>query len=104
MIERIRRYWFSFLLYWLTLTLSCVLILLVFIAPWLDNNQDRPEGWSLWLAVFARDLVLRRTAVASALCLAVTACVFFRPPRKRRLFGKGSRPPKPPPPTNMAGA
>ncbi len=104
MLERIRRDWFSYLLDLVTLAVSFVLILLVLIAPWVDTHQTRPQGWSLWLAVFARDLVLRRTAVASALCLAVTACVFFRPPRKRRPLGKGQRPPKPPPPPSMAGA
>jgi hypothetical protein len=101
MFVRWRRFW-SFLLYWLTLAVSTTLILLVFLSPLLDNKQARPQGWSLWVAVFARDQVLRRTAVASALCLVVTACVFFRPPRRRRLR-RGSRTPKPPP-VNMAGA
>jgi hypothetical protein len=102
MLERWRRFWFAYLLYWLTLAVSSALILLVFLSPLLDNKEARPQGWSLWLAVFARDLVLRRTAVASALCLTVTGCVFFRPPRRRRL--QKGKPPKPPPPVNMAGA
>jgi len=104
MSERFRRFWFSFLLYWVTLAVCAALILLVFVSPLLDNKQEQPQGWRLWMAVFARDLVLRRTAVASALCLAVTAWVFFRPPRKRRPLGKGDKVPKPPPPANMAGA
>jgi hypothetical protein len=95
-----RRSWAPLLLFWLTLAAAAALILLVFLSPLLDNGQARPQGWARWLAVFARDGALRRTALASAACLTVTAYVFFRPPAGRR----SSRNPRRPPPANIAGA
>jgi hypothetical protein len=94
------------LFFWLTLTAAAVLIALVFLSPLLDNQRGQPRSWAARVVVlFARDLVLRRTALASGLCLAVTACVFFRRPggsqpgRRKR-----PRPPRPTPPPDFAGA
>jgi hypothetical protein len=61
-------------------------------APWLDGGGA--QGWRL-LALFAHDAALRRTSLAGAAGLVVTACVFFRPgprpPRRpRRAFGGGA--------------
>jgi hypothetical protein len=84
------------LLFWLASALSVVLIVLVIVAPLVDNGEARP------LALFAHDPALRRTAVASAVGLLVTACVFFRPPprpAKRR-----RKRTTPPPPPSVAGA
>ena len=60
-------------------------------APWLDRGQ----GGRL-LALFAHDGAVRRTSLAGAAGLVVTACVFFRDgprrprPRPRRGFGGGA--------------
>jgi len=90
------------LLFGLAFALSLLLILLVILAPLVDNGDAQPAGWHHVLALFARSPALRRTAVASAVGLAVTACVFFRPParpapRKRRRTTA-------PPPPSVAGA
>jgi hypothetical protein len=99
MPETPRRSWLSFLLFWLTLAVSAALVLLVIVAPLVDNRESHPDGWARLFSVFAEDAVLQRTAVASALGLAVTACVFFRRPG-----GSAGKGPKPPPPANIAGA
>jgi hypothetical protein len=62
-------------------------------APWLAGGEA--AGWRRVLALFAHDAALRRTSLASAAGLVVTACVFFRPgprpPRRpRRAFGGGA--------------
>ncbi len=87
------------ILFMFVLTAAAALILLVIAAPLLDNGASRV------LALFAQDATLRRTAAASALGLAVTAFIFFRPPRPglapptRRQKPTGS-----PPPPSIAGA
>lgn len=50
------------------------LLLLVVLTPTLDTG---PESARL-LTLFANDAAVRRTALASAIGLTVTACVFFR--------------------------
>ncbi|HZY85759.1 MAG TPA: hypothetical protein VFE78_13070 [Gemmataceae bacterium] len=79
-------------------TAACAAALLlcaaVAAAPWLADGEAR--GWRRVLALFAQDAALRRTSLASAAGLVVTACVFFRPgpqrppPRPRRGFGGGA--------------
>jgi hypothetical protein len=69
------------------------LISLVLVCPLLDNGEEQSAGWQKSVALFARDAVMRRTAVAGAIGLAVTACVFFRAPRT----------PRPPRPTSSSG-
>ena len=65
----------------------------VLAAPWLDRGGA--SGGRL-LALFARDEAVRRTSLAGAAGLVVTACVFFRSgprrprPRPRRGFGGGA--------------
>ncbi len=86
----------SRLLFLLAVLLSVLLIVLVIVAPLADNGEAR------LLALFAHDTAIRRTAVACAAGLLVTAWVFFHPPdrpapRRRR------RTTEPPPPT-VAGA
>jgi hypothetical protein len=101
---KVRRPWAPWLLFWLTLATAAGLVALVLACPFLDQEGIPPRGWSRWVAVFARDAVLRRTALASALALGVTAAVFFRRPGGRRpLPRRAPRPPKPPP-TDIAGA
>jgi hypothetical protein len=61
-----------------------LLVVLVLLAPRLDSGRDppgaRPGGLARVVALFARDGALRRTSLASAAGLLVTACVFFQPP------------------------
>ncbi len=83
------------LLFVLAFVLSILLIVLVIAAPLLDNGEAR------LLALFARDPALRRTALACAVGLVVTACVFFRPP-PRPPHRKRKRTAAPPP--AVAGA
>ena len=79
MWDRIRFVWLPRFLFGIALLSAAGLVVLVLFAPWLDNALYRPRGWSAVLAVFSRDALLRRTATASALGLAVSAYVFFRP-------------------------
>lgn len=68
--------------FWLAQTLAFLLLALVFLASVLDRDLDLSDaGWPRLLVLFARDVVVRRTAVASALGLIVTACVFFQAPK-----------------------
>src|SRR5947208_15386790 len=63
------------LLFWLTCAVSAGLLGLVLFAPALARE---PGPAPRWLVLFARDAALRRTAVASALGLVVTASILFR--------------------------
>jgi len=100
MAGRLRLTWLPRFLFRSTLVAAVVLIALVFLTPLLDNESQRPAGWRKLVALFARDPVLRRTAVASAVGLAVTAFVFFKSPRPRHTFQQ----PRLPPPTDVVGA
>ena len=80
--------WLPRLLFWLVTTGAFLLLAFVVVAPWLD-------GETRLVGLFARDATVRRTAVASAVGLLVTACIFFRPPRAR---AGANRPPSAPPP------
>jgi hypothetical protein len=55
------------------------LLALVVLSPWLAPAEAPQEGAGRFLALFARDAAVRRTAVAAALGLYVSAAVFFRP-------------------------
>lgn len=83
------------LLFYVTLASALALGMVVMLAPVLIEDDD-----NRLLEVFARDSAVRRTALASALGLAVTAFVFFKP---GLFLGKKSRSRRPPPNT-MAGA
>jgi hypothetical protein len=63
----------SRLLFGLACATAAGLLGLVLVAPLLAPGP-------VWLGLFAHDAAVRRTAVASALGLLVTASVFFRPP------------------------
>jgi hypothetical protein len=90
------------LLFWLIWIQAVVLGGLVLIAPFLDRGDEQPDGSARLVALFARDVALRRTALASAVGLAVCASVFFRatpvrqdvqplaPPRPRQPWGAGA--------------
>jgi hypothetical protein len=85
-----------------TVLAASVLIGVVALAPWLDDGAARLDLGNRLVALFARDLVVRRTMLASAIGLYVTAGVFFRSPDKRRSLPP--RTPKRPPSTPMVGA
>lgn len=80
------------LLRWLVLCLAAALFLLVLLAPLFDNGSVR------FLGLFARDPVVRRTALVSGIGLTVTACIFFPVPRAKVSVRKPSPvlPPRPP--------
>ena len=67
-----------FVLFGLAVGAAVLLLLSVVAAPWLDDGGNDARGA---VALFARDAALRRTSVASAAGLLVTAGVFFRPRR-----------------------
>lgn len=68
------------LLHYLTLALAVALGLLVLAAPLLTDSPG--ADWAgLVLYLFASDTALRRTTLAAAVGLWVTAVVFFRLPR-----------------------
>ncbi len=66
------------LLFGLGLTLAGLLVALVVAAPFLVESEEAAGGWGRVVALFAHDPGLRRTCLASAAGLVVTACVFFR--------------------------
>jgi hypothetical protein len=96
MWDRLQNIWLPRLCFLITLTLAFALVAAVVVAPWLNPSTLAPYLMEL----FAQDVTVRRTALASAAGLLVTAFVFFRPtappPKKSS--------PKEPRPGNMAGA
>jgi hypothetical protein len=90
-------------------TLGCclggLLVALVLLSPVVDAGDDFPaEGWSRVIQLFARDAALRRTALASAAGLVVSACVFFRPDHRAPRSVETAAPPRRPSSGGMAGA
>ena len=71
----------SYLLFFLTVVAAVSLAGLVLTAPWLTDIHTEPPIWERLFRLFADDATVRRTALASALGLFVTAWVFFRPAR-----------------------
>jgi hypothetical protein len=105
MSGRLRLAWLPRLLFRLTLGVSAVLVVVVLAAPLVDYGGPQPAGGWRLVAVCARDAALRRTAVASAIGLAVTACVFFRPEGAPGSAGRRPKSPRtPPPPAAVVGA
>lgn len=70
---RLASLWLPRFLFGLSLALAAALFLLVALTPLVDN------GKVYLFTLFAHDTTLRRTAVASAVGLAATATIFFRP-------------------------
>jgi hypothetical protein len=102
MSRRWRLTWLPPLLFRFTLLVGVILLGLVALSPLVDPPDERPRGWWKLVAVFARDATLRRTAVASAVGLAVTAFVFFRQASRPR--PEAVHHPRLPPPTDVVGA
>lgn len=80
MIYRRQPRWLIHLLFLGNLAVAASLLLLVVLAPLLDQASEL-------VALLAGDAFVRRTLIASAIGLGVTALVFFRPP-PRPLAGK----------------
>jgi hypothetical protein len=74
MWEYLRDFWLPRILFTVTIGLAALLAAMVLLAPWLAT-----EIQSEIVSLFARDVIVRRATVASAVGLVVTACVFFRP-------------------------
>lgn len=74
--------WLPRVLFAITMTLALLLGTTVLAAPLAVRFELARHERVLLL--FARDATLRRTSLASACGLAVTAWVFFRPPRAPR--------------------
>jgi hypothetical protein len=70
--------WLRRWLFRCTLALAAGLAGLVAAAPWLGGDAAGGRAARL-LALFGHDVTLRRTGLACAAGLAVTACVFFQP-------------------------
>ncbi len=79
MMERIRNHWLPWLLCRFFLLIAGLLILLVLACPFLDDGRRSPGRGRHWVEMFANDLAVRRTAIASSVGMAVTAWIFFRP-------------------------
>ena len=75
MHERLRDLWIPGLCFVFTLGAALFLAGAVLLAPWLGGDATEPS----LTALFAGDLAVRRTAIASAIGLAATAFIFFRP-------------------------
>jgi hypothetical protein len=93
MNEHIKEVWLPWTLYVATLAAAACLGIAVLIAPWIADPAE-PSLWTL----YANDLTVRRTSIFSALGLAATAFIFFKP---KRTPPKAS---KPDASSNVAGA
>lgn len=67
-------------LFGLNLLVAAALVALVVLAPLLEGHAANPGGWSRLFHLFGQDAAVRRTALAAAAGLVVTAWVFFRVP------------------------
>ncbi|HEX4591681.1 MAG TPA: hypothetical protein VH120_17220 [Gemmataceae bacterium] len=76
------------------LVLAAGLAGFVAVAPSLDGGGPSEEAAGKAVALFSRDIVVRRTSLGASVGLVATAFVFFRPPF--------SRPPRAP--TDVIGA
>jgi len=70
-------------LFALCLLTAAVLAGLVAAAPWLEGVLAVGGTADRVMALFARDVAVRRTSLACAAGLTATAFVFFRPPYSR---------------------
>jgi hypothetical protein len=90
------RGWVGRVLFVLGCATAGLIVAAVALAPLYDDGGNRA------VAVLARDAALRRTCLASAAGLVVSACVFFRP--GPRATTEAMPPPRRPRSGGMAGA
>jgi hypothetical protein len=98
MLQELRDYWLPLMLYCGIMLVAIVLLAVVTALPFLI--EDLPFAHPL-LEMFAEDATVRRTSIAGAIGLVVTACVFFRP---NRTMPPRKASAKKPPADTMAGA
>jgi len=98
MWQELRDYWLPLMLFAGALLAAVVLFALVIAMPFLVGQLPFTH---VLLDLFAEDAVVRRSSIAGAIGLIVTAFVFFRP-NASVLARKSSA--KKPPPDAMAGA
>jgi hypothetical protein len=98
MLQELRDYWLPLMLFIGALLVAILLTVFVTALPFVID--ELPFEHPL-LKVFAEDTTVRRTSIAGAIGLVVTACVFFRP--DRGVLARRSAPKKPSGDT-MAGA
>jgi succinate-acetate transporter protein len=98
MLQELRDYWLPLMLFCGIMFVAIVLLALVTAMPFVI--EDLPVTHPL-LQMIAEDATVRRTAIAGAIGLVVTACVFFRP--NAAVLARQASAKKPPPDT-MAGA
>jgi hypothetical protein len=96
MLQELRDYWLPLMLFCGAMLVAILLLVVVTVMPFLI--EELPISHPL-LGMFAEDATVRRTAIAGAIGLIVTACIFFRPDPAAR-----KRAPKKPPHNTMAGA
>jgi hypothetical protein len=96
MLQELRDYWLPLLLFAGTLLVAVVLLLLVALMPFVVENVPTVPV----LPLFADDATVRRSSIAGAIGLIVTAFVFFRP----NAAALGRKSAKKPPGDSMAGA
>lgn len=82
MFARLREIWIPRLLFVFTAGCALALAAAVVVSPFLDPAEY--PRWSRVIRLFSHDETVRRTAVASAIGLGVTALVFFKPGLLRR--------------------
>jgi hypothetical protein len=100
----LQRLWLPRSLFWLTVLAATLLLALFLLAPLVDDGGTPTSGWRRVLALFARDLLVRRTALATAAGLYVTALVFFWPATKAAVQEKEAPPPPVPVPGHRSGS
>lgn len=98
MWQELRDYWLPLMLFTGALIVAVLLLALVIAMPFLLGQLPFTH---VLLDLFAEDTTVRRSSIAGALGLIVTAFVFFRP-NALVLARKSSS--KRPPPDTMAGA
>jgi hydrogenase/urease accessory protein HupE len=91
MWQRIREYWIPKLLFLATVLMGFCLGTFVVLLPFVHDVLPRRHAL---LTLFAEDTTVRRSALAAAVGLIVTAIVFFRPnyssSAKKRSNGKSA--------------
>ena len=98
MLQELRDYWLPLMLFVGTMLAAAILLALVAAMPFVAEEVLVSQPL---LKLFADDTVVRRSSIAGAVGLIVTAWVFFRP-NASLLSRKPSA--KKPPPDTMAGA
>jgi hypothetical protein len=104
MARRTQAPWLPRILFRLSFLIAGALTLVVLLAPWCDKLQARGRIRTNWLSLFARDIALRRTAIASAIGLGVTASIFYKPQFRSRTAPPRQPPAGPPTSENVVGA